>query len=234
MSQDIDRRRFVKGAAGAGVAVWATPQLLTVTPAFAAGSGEPTDGCAGYQGGVVFSADFENDAPAEFSSQRTAVYTGGSGTTSTILGQFSGSESVTLTLSGLSACHTRLAITFDLWIMDSWDGNAEGRGDVGPDSWGITLPDGSSHRYTFATPSFASMFTQTYPDEVGGPDHPAGTGATSGDYGSNGSYLDSRYALAYTVPHTGAGATYAFSTSVLQGVGDEGWGLDNVVVTALP
>ena len=55
MGQNIDRRRFVKGAAGAGVAVWAAPQVLTMSPAYgAAGSGEPPDGCTGYTGGVVF------------------------------------------------------------------------------------------------------------------------------------------------------------------------------------
>jgi hypothetical protein len=235
MGQDIDRRRFVKGAAGAGVAVWATPQLLSVQPAFGAvGSEQPGGGCDGYVGGVVLSADFENGAPPEFSSSLRNSYAGADGSTTTILGQFSGNESVTLTVSGLSACHTRLAIAFDLWVMDSWDGNAEGRSDVGPDVWSVATPDGQVHHYTFASPSFAGMFTQTYPDEVGGGNHSPGTGGTNGDYGSNGSYADSRYSLGYTSSHTGSTASWTFSTSTLQGVGDEGWGLDNVVVTALP
>jgi hypothetical protein len=236
MGEPLDRRRFVTGAAGVGVAVWATPQVLTVSAAHAAGSPQPPDPCEGFTGGVIYQTDFQDGAGPEWSSQDVNSYSGTAGTTTKILGQLS-NGGVALTLAGLRPCYSTLSIAFDLWIMDSWDGNAETRPDVGPDRWRVTLPDGSAHTYTFASPTFADSqpFTQSYPDEQGDGNHEPGTGAAdTGDYGSNGGYDDSRYRLEYAVPHTGPSATWTFEGLGLQVVGDEGWGLDNVVVTALP
>jgi hypothetical protein len=77
---------------------------------------------------------------------------------------------------------------------------------------------------------------QAYPDNWTNspPSHPGLTGAlevNSLGYVWGGQPRDSVYHLKRSLPHTTGAVVFEFGAMNLQGIGDEGWGLDNVSVS---
>jgi hypothetical protein len=149
------------------------------------------------------------------------------------LGQFT-NETVSLDLADLGS-HSEVTLSFDLYVIRSWDGN----GPSGPDIWDLSVRDGDSLLHT--TFSNLAEFTQAYPDAFPGGDNPAQTGAAEvntlgfvySDPASGFSeVVDSVYRLTFTFPHSASGLTFDFSGSNLEDVSNESWGLDNVQVLA--
>jgi uncharacterized repeat protein (TIGR02543 family) len=157
------------------------------------------------------------------------------------IGEF-GNQSVTVTLQSLPA-HSLVTVSFDLFIIRSWDGNQVNDlsflnaspyspdSIVGPDIWQFQA-GGNTLLHT----SFSNnvTFSQAYPGSYPGGSYPAQTGAsvvnslcyTYGPYN-----MSAVYPMRYTFAHTGDTLVLDFSAMGLQVISDESWGLDNVKVS---
>lgn len=154
----------------------------------------------------------------------------------TFLGQF-GNETVGLSLTDLPE-HEALRITFDLYIIGSWDGNTM----PGPDEWGLRVAGGMTLLHTtFAVSSPDSGRTQNFPNWIDGPSHAQRTGAlesnTMGYTWSNDArpipvQTDAVWRLSIVFPHVGDSVGFEFFARGLQTLDDEAWGIDNVRVEA--
>ena len=173
-------------------------------------------------GNMIYKYDFEGNDQSGWSFNSITVSPNG---TRKFLGEFD-SQTVSLTLDNLPS-HQSVTISFDLLILKSWDG----MGNDGPDIWDLTI-DGQK---TLLHTTFDNITTdpgkvQNYPDTYPGPSHPARTGATEQDTLGYTFYGDAIYYLEYTFSHAGASLQAAFTGINLQGISDESWGLDNVLV----
>jgi len=182
--------------------------------------------CVGQAGATpYYSCNFENGAGAEWSNRSVSLTPG---TTQHpqdhFLGQF-GNNTVTLTLSNLPG-HNAVTLVFDLYIINSWDGNNT---ENGPDHWFLRGPSGQAWvDTTFA--EWDSQFTQSYPGTYPSLNPPA-TGARESKTLGYTASRDSIYTItAPTVAHTANQVQFQFSASGLQNLSDESWGLDNVTV----
>jgi uncharacterized repeat protein (TIGR01451 family) len=142
-------------------------------------------------------------------------------------------ETLVLTLTGLPA-HSLLDLSVDLYTVKSWDGN---RTDFGPDSWDLNVTGTSSDVQPLTTFSNFVGVNQAYPDAYPGGSHPGMTGAAAtGDLlglgsSGNGEIPAARYSFNHSFAHTATSVTFNFTGSNLQHAFDEGWVLDNVVVS---
>jgi hypothetical protein len=190
------------------------------------------------QAATVYSNDFEAPAvgtsPGAEWSANTEVnvtptgrkFLGGTGDASNSLGL--GNETATLSLGGLGL-HDTVTVSFDAYIINSWDG-AAGNGDAGPDEFRF-ISDGTTRLDT--TFSNVNEFgrTQNYPNATGGATVPAHTGAAEVDTLGYSFFGSTVYALSFTFAHTGGGLTLDWLSLGLQGLTDESWGIDNLVVS---
>ena len=141
-------------------------------------------------------------------------------------------QTIRLTLHDLPP-HSALKVSFDLYILKSWDGNSPR---YGPDRWSLDVADGPVLlNTTFSDNHKVSTegSDQDFPKPGSSPRTGAGTTNSLG-YRFFG---DSIYPLAFTFPHTGRELTLNFRSSLFEGKGtpDESWGLDNVrIATATP
>jgi len=136
--------------------------------------------------------------------------------------------------------HTVASVSFQLFIISSWDGNAASP--IGPDIFNLTVSGGP----TLINTTFANWtiegFNQAYPGQYPGGDYPARTNAAEVDtlgywdytkFDDTHAFGDSVYSLSFTFAHTGDNLTLNFSTLLPEGF-DEYWGLNNVVVDVVP
>ncbi|HOS78982.1 MAG TPA: Ig-like domain-containing protein [Anaerolineae bacterium] len=100
--------------------------------------------------------DFEGSVPGAWSNARTSTTPAGS---RRFLGRY-GNETATLNLSSLPA-HDRIEVEFDLFIINSWDGNASING---PDYWEFWA-DGERQLRTTFTNHAPPYDYQFYPDQ---------------------------------------------------------------------
>jgi hypothetical protein len=138
-------------------------------------------------------------------------------------------QTVTLTLRHLKP-HTSVTVTFDLYILKSWDGN---NANYGPDRWRLSVRGGP----TLVDTTFSNnkktgaydLSLQNYPVADTTPQSGASAVNTLGYT----FYGDSIYHLAFTFPHNGDTLALDFSSRLFEGKGtaDESWGLDNVRVS---
>jgi len=172
--------------------------------------------------------DFEGIVGDEWSSSKTDETPAGA---RGFLGQF-GDENVMLTLRDLPA-HTEVTVSFELFILRSWDGNNQTHG---PDVWQLKVDEGPTLLHTtFANvPPDIKDFNQAYPGDYPGGDYLPYTGAaeikTLGYTEIPSPAPDSVYRLSYTFAHAENILKLDFSGQGLQGIKDESWGLDNVKV----
>jgi hypothetical protein len=135
-------------------------------------------------------------------------------------------DTATLTLSGLPA-HTNATVSFDLFILESWDGNNTG---YGPDYWKVSYDGTTLLNTTFQIESFGQ---QSYPGNYFSSNLPRQGAAENNSLGYTG-WGDSVYQLSFTFPHSGSSLVLDFQGYNLQGWPDEGWGLDNFRVDITP
>lgn len=138
-------------------------------------------------------------------------------------------ETVTFTLGGLKP-HSRATVTFDLYVLKSWDGNNL---NYGPDRWSVSVQGGP----TLLDTTFSNnpktgaydLSLQNYPAANSAPQ----TGAAAINTLGYKFYGDSIYHLTFTFADTSDTLTLNFSSSLFEGKGteDESWGLDNVRVS---
>ncbi len=136
-------------------------------------------------------------------------------------------QSVTLQLKDLTP-HKGVKVEFDLLILKSWDGSSPM---YGPDRWKLAVEGGPTLvETTFSNnPKLdADRSFQDYPKP--GSKQMEGS-AVSRTLGYQ-FFGDSIYKLSATFPHQGETLTLVFSSDLFEGkgIGDESWGLDNVVV----
>lgn len=183
-------------------------------------------------GPVVYGNDFEGSVGLEWSHTLTDTTPSGR----RFLGQF-GAEALTLTLPCLPL-HTGVVVSFDLYVIRSWDGNMitkPSSGEtIGPDVWDVSVVGGPLLLRTTFTNWLD--FTQAYPGSYPGGDHDAQTGAAEVNvlgymYMLEGP-KDAVYRLSFVFPHTASALTLNFQAAGLQSMEDESWGLDNVRVSA--
>jgi hypothetical protein len=186
---------------------------------------------------VAYENDFESSPDSSWSHPSLARSPGGRG----FLGEF-GNDRVHLELEDLPY-HTTAAVTFDLYILRSWDGNSiTGSAQslaawlsklgaaIGPDEWELQA-DGKTLLHT--TFSNYETFSQAFPGRFPDGSYAGLSGAleknTLGYYfGSE--VMDSVYHITVQFPHSGSSLALDFAAQGLQGLDDESWGLDHVEV----
>src|SRR5689334_4395948 len=116
------------------------------------------------QAGVVYTELFEGQVGPEWSSNAVSATPVGN---RNFLGQF-GAQEVQLSLTGLAA-HQSVGIDFDLFIINTWDGNSVANG---PDTWSFSANGLPLLNTTFRNIYPGDVLTQAYPDNVGGNNAP--------------------------------------------------------------
>jgi hypothetical protein len=175
--------------------------------------------------------DFQGSVGSEWSS--SLVTAAPADASRKFLGRFD-NNTITLTLNGLTA-GALTTVNFDLFVMDSWDGNSSG---FGPDRFSF-----GANGNTLLNESFSNIeqsgFDQSY-SAGGSGSFAAGTDADEIDTLGYNFFGNSVYKFGgpknagFTFLSTGSTLTLTFSGANLQGVNDESWGLDNVSVTQAP
>lgn len=102
----------------------------------------------------VFNSDFERGVPVNVVNGKVEQYNGGG-----VLGRFS-EGGFNVEVRGIQA-HDMIKITFDLYIHDTWDGNAAGLD--GKDIWIMNVDGGSTIYTSFANGNCINC-TQSYPE----------------------------------------------------------------------
>jgi hypothetical protein len=179
-------------------------KLPEIAAIYTAGSaGKCRDSSAGQR---VYINDFENpeDPLLEWSNPATDITPEGG---RRFLGQF-GSDTVELTLTDLPP-HTSVTVSFDLYIIQSWDGNDF---DGDPDIWDMSVADGPTLLHTtFDNQPEDPEHRQAYPDAFPGGDHPAQTGAAEINTLGYTFFGDSVYQLSFTFSHSSSSLILDFS-----------------------
>lgn len=185
----------------------------------------------------VHFSDFDENVGEGWSTKK--IETPPNAKATRFLGRFAGNESAKLALEGLPE-HTHLKLSFDLHIIQSWDGTNRS---WGPDRWklhvdGRVLLDTVFRNEEEETGSLSGQ--QHYPALLPGELNKHKTGATAIDRlgykrtdGVKDTSPDATYKMTFTIPHTAPKATIVFAGINLQEVGDESWGIDNVSVELL-
>ena len=177
----------------------------------------------------VYSNDFEGAVGSEWSN--TSTDTAPADPTQ-FLGQF-GSQTVSLTLTSLPS-HSSATVSFELFIIRSWDGHKSG---PGPDIWDLSVSGGPTLlNTTFATHEpRRQAYPAAYPGNSGPPHNLPHAGATCANCLGLPNFFGKgdRYTLSFTFPHSGSSLKLDFSGIGLQSLSDESWGLDNVKVSVV-
>lgn len=196
---------------------------------------------------VVSFSDFEGDAGMEWSHTRRSTVPNGRYPGRGFLGNFGctdyqeteapqaddcrAADLVTLRLAGLPA-HDEVTITFDLYVIGSWDGNGGAARRFAPDLFNLSVAGGPTLlNTTFAVHPF--VLYQSYPDQYPTdgstpPSNARHTGAIAIDL--LGYEMDAVYRLTFTFAHSAPTVTFSFTAPALEPLGNESWGLDNVEV----
>lgn len=175
---------------------------------------------------VVYENDFETGtAGPEWSKTDTGTSPSGEN----FLGNF-GRNIVELTLTDLPA-HNEVTVTFDLYLIKSWDGV----GEFGNDSWWLAVDGEKQFESTFSNANDLPGEGQHYPNPANDTDiHAPRSGAFANNslgFTFAGVPTDSTYRMSFTIPHTGDDLVIRFRGGrELENLGNESWALDNVEV----
>jgi hypothetical protein len=176
-------------------------------------------------GDVIYSNDFQSAVGSEWSNTSTDVTPVGD---RRFLGQFANDDAVSLSLNNLAA-HNSATISFDLYVIQSWDGTNT---DYGPDTWQLSVDNGPVLLNTTFSNTGDDGHMQSYSgSNLSGGEYDAQTGASEINTLGYDFYGDSVYKLSFTFNHIGDSLKLNFAGFGLQDVDDESWGLDNVTVS---
>jgi hypothetical protein len=138
-------------------------------------------------------------------------------------------ETITLTLKNLKP-HSLATVTFDLYVLKSWDGNNP---NYGPDRWSLRVEGGATLLDTTFSNNLKivpyDLSLQNYPLSNSSPQTSAAAVHSLGYT----FYGDSIYHFTFPFQHSAETLIMHFSSSLFEGKGtdDESWGLDNVRVS---
>jgi hypothetical protein len=179
---------------------------------------------------LIYDNNFESIVGTEWSNNITDITPTGR----RFLGHFFNDSHVYLQLNNLPA-HNEITISFDLFIIKSWDGNS------GPDIWGLRESIGQTFILTSFRNPLSTGGEQHYPNNIDGSLNPSQTGDSEIDtLGFSSSFGDSIYQLTFTFNHTESNISFEFFADgytggpLSYGIADESWGLDNVQVAVIP
>jgi RHS repeat-associated protein len=181
---------------------------------------------------TVYFQNFESDTSllTEWSNVKRDVTPTGR----KFLGQYGGpndgteNQGTSLTLNNLQT-HDTVTVSFDLYIINSWDGF--GYGGYQPDLWKLSV-DGNPTPILYT--AFGNYWNQVYPNQIKPGEEPiigeTKTGASEVD--TLGYYPSAVYNLSYTFAHSAELLKFNFSGEGTTSFYDsESWGIDNVKVT---
>lgn len=139
-------------------------------------------------------------------------------------------QTIRFTLSDLPP-HKELRLSFDLYILKSWDGNSP---QYGPDRLRITVVGGPTLLDTSFSNNQKVEREGSYQDHPA-PESPPQTSAVSTDTLAYDFFGDAIYHFEFTYPHDRNQLEIEFCSSLFEGKGtdDESWGIDNVRVTTV-
>lgn len=179
---------------------------------------------------IPYFQDFEKSVGMEWSPQATDVTPVGA---RRFLGQLGGGE-VRLSLAPLGP-HRRLEVSFDLFIIRSWDGNEASSN--GPDIFDVHLADETKLlSTTFRNQGVFPGDSQGYPGAYPGGNNPPRSGAAETNslgYMLQGQPCDTVYHIRLEFAHTADSIEIHFQSTLpdlTQNISNESWGLDNVRV----
>ncbi len=173
----------------------------------------------------IYTEDFERGIGSEWSNSTSTTID-----KTTVLGTFNESP-VTLTLPN-TPVNVNMTICFDVWVMDSWDGNSDIHG---PDVFSVDLsPERNILSTTFSNTYDDPM--QSYPQsfsEEKTENHAFTTGAAkTGEFNGHFTrFTDSKYEICRTFLNTDDLLKITFSAHLTQGMSDESFGIDNVSIS---
>lgn len=142
--------------------------------------------------------------------------------------------------------HDLIAVSFDLYINDSWDGNEVSGGIDGPDIWEMLL-DNSTYINTTFSNSYCAPGTlcspQSYPNDYPNNNHNPKSGATISNLPGACSKISdqggsSLYRITKTISHTNSTfllqcLDHLVQTNALDKKCDESWSVDNIKIEAI-
>lgn len=175
------------------------------------------------QASIIYTNDFETSAGTEWSATALDITPVGN---RNFLGQF-GNEIVSLSLDNLDL-HNTITISFDLFVIQSWDGNQVGGG--GFDYFMFDIANSANLLSTTFSNTQEYAHNQGYSLGNANGDFAAHTGAAEIDSLGYSFYGDSVYNLSFTFAHTASDIQFDFGALGLQSMTDESWGIDNVSV----
>lgn len=197
---------------------------------------------------TVIDSDFEDEVPPEWQGCANDLSQTPRGERG-FLGEF-GNQTVCLSLSDLPQ-HNRVLVTFDLFILRSWDGNVISTtsvmdaaaypeywtsGIIGPDRWqlhadGIQLIDTTFSNWML--PGVTQAYPGSYPTGFYPPRHGASESSSLGYNFRTVTNQDAVYRISRVIEHKDANLLLEFTGLGLQNIDDESWGLDNVKIVLM-
>lgn len=180
---------------------------------------------------IVHSANFESGLPGGYSGAGSVIGTEGfsaHGFGGSYLRNDAGGNPASSTILTLAALptHSALSLTFDVAILDSWDGNAGGP--IGPDLFNVKINGVVVFSESFTNLAYTHGFTQSY----AGPAIVSSALPGSVNLAQNSGWRDSAYNISLSVASATPIATiewYASGAGWQAGI-DESWAVDNVKV----
>jgi hypothetical protein len=173
------------------------------------------------QASIIYTNDFETSVGSEWSATTLDVTPIGS---RNFLGQFV-NDVVSLSLAEIDS-HNTITVSFDLFVINSWDGNQQNSFDY----FNFDILNGSNLLSTTFSNTEEYGHNQGYSPDNSNGDFAAHTGASEVDSLGYSFYGDSVYNFSFTFAHTASNIQLNFSASGLQSMDDESWGIDNVSV----
>jgi hypothetical protein len=140
-------------------------------------------------------------------------------------------QTICLSLKDLPT-HDAIELSFDLYVLKSWDGNSP---QYGPDRWKLAVAGGPVLLETSFSNNHKVETQGSYQDYPSAKSPPRAEATATNTLG-NEFFGDSVYPLRFTFPHSASDLTIELSSSLFEGKGvaDESWGLDNVRVRTVP
>jgi hypothetical protein len=188
---------------------------------------------------VVYSNDFQSNNLAGINNGVISQYNG-----SAVLGQYNNS-SFSVAVGNLPK-HDVLTISFDLYIHDSWDGNAPAPD--GPDIWGMNVDGNSYINTTFSNnpcnPGYfcaPQSYPADYPNNYNDPKVGAYRTDLPGVCSKQGIIgWTTQYKITKTIRHSASSVVLTCfdqlvqsNIAVSQRMCDESWSVDNIQIQAI-
>jgi hypothetical protein len=195
---------------------------------------------------IVFTADFETNQNIE----QVDGWVVRDFNNTTVLGNFN-NDGATFHIQDIGS-HDYIYVSLDLYVHDTWDGNANGLDPDQGDLWKVSIRPGlefpTNEKMVYTTSfsntvcNFNYCFKQSYPDEFPSIQNPKRffssglPGIYSLEYQNDGTSL---YRISFGFPHEGNALIIRFFDELFQPnapdlpIYDESWSMDNLKIRAI-